>query len=160
MAASTAAQLIQSIVPTLDTSAYAQNDVLFNSVEIGNVLYAPGRCAELISITMVDSADQLTSDIDLVFTQNSLTLGTLNAAVSAADSAIAAAGYLGHVLLDASAHAIDLVNGGAYLWTGDPIMLEGATGSKSIYMAGILRSGTTPTYAADSLTFAFGVRRH
>lgn len=158
MAASTAAQLIQSVTPTLDTSAYADNDVLFNSVEIQNVLYAPGRAAELISISAHDLSDQAV-DFDLIFTQNALTLGTINAAVSAADSAITAAGFLGHVSLTASANAIDLINGHAYTWAGSPIMLEGATGSKSIHMSGVLRSGT-PTFAAAGLVFAIGVRRH
>lgn len=159
MAASTAAQLIQAIVPTLDTSAYADNDVMFNSVEIPRVMFAPGRAAELISITGLDKADQGV-DFDLLFSQTALTLGTINAAVDATDAVLLAAGILGHVsILGASGHYIDLINSQAICWRGDPLMLEAATGSQSIFVSGIIRSGT-PTYAADSLSLNFGVRRH
>lgn len=158
MAASVAAQLLTGITPTLDTSIYADGDVLFNSVEIPNVGFANGRCAELISITGHDLSDQGVA-MDLVFTQAALTLGTINAAVSAADAAITAAGFLGHARI-ATTDYLDLINGQGFskLLSG-PIMLECATGSKSVYVAGITRGGT-PTYAAAGLVFNFGVRRH
>lgn len=158
MAASLAAQLVP-FVPVLDTSAYADNDVMFNSVEVSGVFLANGRCVELISISGLDKADQGV-DFDLIFTQTAITLGTINAAVDATDAVILAAGYLGHVsILAASGHYVDFINSQGICRTVDPLLLEAATGSNKLYVSGIIRSGT-PTYAADSLSLNLGVRRH
>lgn len=158
MAASVAAQLITGIAPVLDTSAYADNDVLFNSVEIPNAMFASGRCGELISISGHDLSDQAIA-MDLIFSKSELTLGTVNSAVTAANAAITAAGFLGHVRI-ATTDYIDLVNGQGFTKLLSPaLMIEAAAGSKSIWMAGVTRGGT-PTYAAAGLVFNFGIRRH
>lgn len=158
MGASSTLQFLNGIQPTLDTSAYAAADVLFNAVEIPNMVAQKGRSAKLLCITAHDKAAQAAA-MDLLFFQNTATLGTLNAAVDITDAAFETAGFLGHVSIVAGDWTA-IVTGHALTKLVNPgLVLEAISTSRSIWMAAIGRT-TTPTFAATSLKFGFGYELH
>lgn len=159
MGASTTVQYLP-FTPVLDTNIYADNDVMFNSIEITNAFFAKGRSLELVSVQGHDTDDQGV-DFDIVFSQAALTLGTINAAVSVTDADLQTAGVLGFMsILGASGHYCDLINGqliSARL--SEPLILEAGANSRSLFVSGIIRSGT-PTFTASGVKLALGVRLH
>ena len=56
---------IIDVTPTLRTDEYAQNDVLFNKVEIPGAVVGNGGCSELINIT-VTSEKAAWKEIDVI----------------------------------------------------------------------------------------------
>ena len=156
------------VTPTLDTSAYGDNDVLFNATEIPNAVLGNGGCSKLISVSIV-SQNTTMVDMDIVFMQVTKNLGTINAAVDISHSNLEAAKMLGYVSLDGSNSGISLVNsilyttaagaeGTTQLDRSFPILLQAESNSTSIYFSAILRD-QTPTYAADDLDFVFHIER-
>ena len=156
------------VTPTLDTSAYGDNDVLFNATEIPNAVLGNGGCSKLISVSIV-SQNTTMVDMDIVFMQVTKNLGTINAAVDISDANLEAAKMLGYVSLDGSNSGISLVNGILYTTAAGaegtvqldrsfPILLQAESNSTSIYFSAILRD-QTPTYAADDLDFVFHIER-
>ena len=154
------------VTPTLSTDAYADNDVLFDTIEIPNAVIGNGGCSKLISVSIVSQNTTLV-DMDIVFMQESTNLGTINAAVDIADSDLEAAKMLGYVSLDGSNSGISLVNsvlfttaagaeGTTQLDRSFPILLQAEDDSTSVYFSAILRD-QTPTYAADDLDFMFHI---
>ena len=156
------------VTPTLDTSAYGDNEVLFNATEIPNAVLGNGGCSKLISVSIV-SQNTTMVDMDIVFMQVTKNLGTINAAVDISDANLEAAKMLGYVSLDGSNSGISLVNGILYTTAAGaegttqldrsfPILLQAESNSTSIYFSAILRD-QTPTYAADDLDFVFHIER-
>jgi len=142
-------QVIQ-VTPVLDTNAYADNDVLFVPIEVpsfrrSNTNIAPRK---LVSVTVLDQADQA-QDIDLIFTDGTVTLGTINGAVNISDSDAQKVLAKVSVLI---ANYTDLVNSQCATVGGLDTILAPAT---SLYLSGVCRSGT-PTYAAASLLIRLG----
>ena len=148
------------VTPTLDTSAYANNDVFFNSTEIPNAVVGDGGASKLIGITILNEDDSA-HDIDIIFMQKSTDLGTINEAVGSnskwTNVLAKAAGVLGVVSVDWSAGTSDFVNNLIYSSSTAnpsgksatlPILLQAESDSNSVYMAAISRGGT-PTTAAD-----------
>ena len=153
---------IIDVTPTLSTNEYAQNDCLFNKVEIPNAVLGKGGCAELINIT-VDSDKAAWKEIDVVIFENNQSLEAANdaLAVSAADGK--AAKMLGWVNLPAAGN-MDLGN---FTFTNAvpavgkpqlPFLIQAAAGSTSCYFIAILR-GTAETFGADDLTFRFHIKQ-
>ena len=159
------------VSPTLDTSAYADNDVFFNATEIPNAVPKKGGTSRLIAITMLNE-DYADHNFDLVFMQVASNLGTINDAVGSGSlwtNALAkAAKPLGYIAIDMSDNDTDLVNNllyhgasGAGVTTNSaaaslPMLLQAESGSTSVYFAAVSRSGT-PTCAVDDYEFAFHI---
>ena len=102
------------VSPTLDTGAYADDDVFFNSTAIPNAVLGNGGCSKLIGISILNE-DDVAHDIDIVFMQKSTDLANaLNVAVGTGSkwtNALAkAAGVLGVVSVDWSTGTSDFVN--------------------------------------------------
>lgn len=136
------------ITPVLDTSAYADNDVLFVPIAIPGYR-AEGRSGparKLTSVVILDEADQA-QDIDLIFTDGNVTLGTINGAVNISDSD--ARKILGTVSV-LIADYCDTINSQVATKRDINLVMQGAS-----YISGVLRSGT-PTYAASSLRIKLG----
>lgn len=75
-----------TVTPTLDTGvAYTAGDVLFVATDIPNVTRASGIPVTLTSVVAVDKAD-LKVEMLLLFFDSTVTLGTINAAVSISDA--------------------------------------------------------------------------
>ena len=54
---STGKRRVIRVTPTLDTSAYSANDVLFNATAIPNAVKEDGGCSKLVGITIINNDD-------------------------------------------------------------------------------------------------------
>ena len=135
-----------------DTDATADNGVISNPVEISNCVSVEAGSSLLHSVQLIDDDDD-GAVIDLVFTQVSTNLGTVNGAIDAADSV--AASILGVVSITSYFDGI--------AWqisqkTNIGLVLKAASGTKSIYVGAINRNGGAVTKtAADDLHLRIGV---
>ena len=159
------------VSPTLDTGAYADDDVFFNSTAIPNAVLGNGGCSKLIGISILNE-DDVAHDIDIVFMQKSTDLANaLNVAVGTGSkwtNALAkAAGVLGVVSVDWSTGTSDFVNNLIYSSSNAnpsgksttlPILLQAEDNSTSVYMAAVSRGGT-PTTAADDYEIILHLER-
>ena len=140
---------VYTFTPVLETSILADDDVFFVPIEIPQV-FDRGLARELQSVVVLDGDDQNT-DFDLFFFNATVTLGTLNAAVSISDADAAKA--LGFVSMVAATHASDLINSRLFMQNGIGLVMEGATAS--LWVGGVVRSGT-PTYTASGMKIKLG----
>lgn len=138
----------------LDTSTYADGDVLSDTATVSNAMRVNAGKGKLRSITVIDEDDQGVA-LDVVFFKATQSLGTKNAAPSISDAN--ARDCLGFVSI-ASGDYIDL--GGVRVATKRDInlMVEADTGSTSLFIGTITRGGT-PTYTASGLKLKIGIER-
>jgi len=148
---------ILTVTPTIETSTIDANDVLFNPVEITNAVSVPGGRSLLHSICLIDQTNTSVDagvEIDLVFTQDSTNLGTLDAAVSCADTVLD--GILGIVNV-ASGDYVDMINGQIATKTNVGLTLIGVSAtSTSVYVGGVIRE-TGTARAADAIDIRLGI---
>ena len=146
---------IITVTPTIETSTIDANDVLFNPVEIPFAVSELGGRSLLHSVCLIDQTDTSVDAgvaIDLVFTQDSTNLGTLDAAVSAADTVLD--GIIGIVPMTSY---VDMINGQISTKTNIGLVLIGASASsKSVYVGGVVREAGTAR-AADAIDLRIGV---
>jgi hypothetical protein len=135
-----------TVTPTLDTSIYANGDVLFTTTPIANAVRANDGIAELQSIVIIDKDDQK-PEIALKFWSANVTYGAFNGVPSISDAD--AANCLGRVNIVTADYDDD---GGVSTAFKDNIgkMLKAASGTRIIYITGKLTSGT-PTHTASGL---------
>lgn len=150
---------LATVVPTLDTSAYASGDVLFVAKELPDALIAPGSAAMLTGVTLIDKDDQVAAGLDLYFFSKSVSMGSLNApATSISDSD--AAYFLGKV----SVASGDWEDVGGVKWAtaaapGKGLLLacDDLTLTTSVWVIGVTRG--TPTYTASGITLRVSIVR-
>ncbi len=148
--------VVLDFTPVLDTNIYADNDVAFISQILAGVSDVEGGVVELISGVCFDGDDQGT-EIEVFFTTSATTPGTINGALSAADTVFDD--------IVARLHFItfnDLINSQqAILPLAAPVnqLIQLPAGSKDLYVFGVVRSGT-PTYTASGMKFKFGFKRY
>ena len=160
MANSASRYSVIRVTPTLDTSAYADDDVFFNSTEIQSAVIGNVGSSKLIGITILNE-DDVAHDIDIIFMQKSSDLGTINEAVGSnskwTNALAKQAGVLGVVTIDWSLSNANMVNNLIFTTAnanpsakseGLPILLQAEDDSTSVFMAAVSRGGT-PTVAAD-----------
>ena len=154
----TAQRKVVRVSPTLQAAALDANDVMFNGTEIPNATLKPGGCSKLVRLEIVNYSDT-SCDMDLVFTENTVTLGTVDAAVTIEVADLKTAKVLGTIRFDASVQEIDLANmvasgeGRDKVTGGQGIMLQAAKDSTSVYFAGVDRTGAD----VDDLEFIFHI---
>ena len=143
------------VTPTLDTSAYASGDLLFDVTTVAAAL-ATGGAVELVSAVVTDE-DEQNQDIDFYLTNLSTSWGTFNSPVAATDAisrgiqayfSVAAADYKD---IGGAAVAMPAAN------KNIGIVCE-TSGSANLYLVGVLRSGT-PTYTASGLRVSLGFKQ-
>jgi len=148
---------IITVTPTIETSTIDANDVLFNPVEITNAVSVDGGRSLLHSICLIDQTNTSVDagvSIDLVFTQDSSNLGTLDAAVDAADTVLD--GIIGIINVSADDYK-DMINGQIATKTNVGLTLIGASAtSKSVYVGGVIRE-TGTARAADAIDLRLGI---
>ena len=133
---------------SLDTSAYADGDVLADMQEVTSaVLLSAGQC-RIESVIVLDKDDQGEA-LDIVFMNASGSLGTENAAVSISD---ADADQIVGIVEVAAADYVDLVN--SQLATKETNIIAEAAAT-SLYVGAISRG--TGTYTASGITLKIGV---
>ncbi len=143
---------IITLSPTLDTSAYADGDVLFDVTLTSNMMRKNDKPAKLMSIVGIDENVQAPS-LDLLFFDAAVTLGTANAAptMSDADSRnlvglvkIVAADWrdVGAGQKVASLNNINMI-------------VRPVSGARTLYIGAIARSIATFTSAGMRFRFGF-----
>lgn len=142
---------VVSVIPVLDTSQYASGDLLFDSTEIANAVRVNGGTNYLISITIIDKADQKAA-FTLVFANALTDFGTLNSAPDPDDTE--AATVIGWVAIETTDY-LDLGSAAVGCKRQIALELEAAPATKSLYVAAVNGTGT-PTYGASDLEFKFG----
>jgi len=158
------------VTPTLNTSAYADDDVFFNSTEIPSAVVGNGGSSKLVGVTILNE-DDVAHDFDIIFMQKSTDLGTINEAVGSnskwTNALAKAAGVLGVVKVDWSAGTSDFVNNQVFTSSSAnisgksstiPILLQAESNSTSVFMAAVSRGGT-PTVAADDYEIILHIER-
>lgn len=143
---------VVTLTATLDTSAYASGDVLFDTQEIVDAARADGEVVILQSITITDQDDQ-GMDMDLIFLDAATSIGTENAAVSitAADLADDA---LGSVSISEDDY-VDMVAAKMATVAGIGLEMKADAADSSIYVAAVTRDAPTHTASGLVLKFAF-----
>ena len=157
------------VTPTLDTSTYAQGDVLFVATEIPNAVLGNGGCSKLIGMYILNQ--NLTDvDVDFIFCENSAVFGTINETANISDSTIEAANVTGFLHLDSSVAGrsqidtseikrVGIYDSGDTTLLASPILIQAAAGSTSVYVVAILTGSATPTYAADDIDLIFHIEK-
>lgn len=148
---STPAVKCVTITPTLETSAYAANDVLFNPQEIDL-----GGSGVLRSVVMVNY-DDTAIDVDLYFfKKNTNDLGSVNDAIDISEAELKENGFLGVVQMDNAMGVdnafYDLLSARTQTELGINLPVQGDSGK--IYVAGVIRGAQT--FAADDVELTFG----
>ena len=108
------------VTPTLNNGvAYAAGDVAFTATEIPRAVIGLGGCSKIVNCFIMDQ-DRDTYDLNLVFSEGNTALGTINATAD---------------ISDANNESVE------------PMLIQAASDSTSVYVSGIITDGT-PTFAA------------
>ena len=154
------------VTPTLYTSEYADGDVLFNSVAIPNAVLGNGGCSKLVAMYVLNQGT-VDIDVDFIFSENSLTLGTINATAGISDADMEAGNIIGSLHLDSNigtTSSIDnseikrVMDAGAGDSGGSiatPILLQAADDSTTVYVAAT--TTTVATHQADAIDLIFHI---
>ena len=137
--------------PVCEAASNADGDVIFTFTEIPNVVAVNGGASLLHSVQLLDDDDN-GGKIDLVFQTDDTTLGTLGAAVSESDAN--AGDILGFVSLETY---FDGINWQISSKTNIGLVLKAASGTKSLYVAGVNRNGDAQTATAAGIHLRIGV---
>ena len=144
---------VVDVTLSLDTSAYADNDVLAAPQEVTGFFRRPGGIVTLQSLILLDK-DAQAQDIDLLFMNATGSIGNENAAFAPTDAvADTIIGRIELVIADymaisSTSHLICKRDLG--------LMMKAAAGATSLYIAAVCRSGT-PTYTAAGITLKLGL---
>lgn len=143
-----------AVTPTVDTSAYANGDLVFDLTAITNAVRVAGETAFIKSLTIIDK-DAQGAALDIWVAQGNTTLGALNAAPNITDANIAANRM--HFLASILAGDYKTLSG-AKIATRQDLSLEVKAGSatRDYYIAAV-SNGSTPTYTAGGLVLLVGV---
>lgn len=151
LVASNAIMVSPAIV--LDTAAYAAGDLLFDFVELPNVLTEAGRTATLQSILLEDKADTGVT-LSFFFARSLVDMGVVNAAPTITDAD--SFSLLGGPIQIAAGDWYDLGSNRCAGKDNIGRMVEAAAGT-SIYVAAVITTGgTAGTFAASDLRATFG----
>lgn len=139
---------VYDVTPVLEASILADNDVFFVPIEVPQV-FDKGLPRMLQSVSVIDGDDQAT-EFDLIFSNATITLGTLNSGVTISDAD--AAKIIGSVSF-LTTDAVDLINSTVFKKSGIGLIMKGVT--SSLWVSGVVRSGT-PTYTASGFKIKLG----
>jgi|11BtaG_2_1085332.scaffolds.fasta_scaffold43996_2 hypothetical protein len=152
------------VVPTLDTSAYADNDVLFTSAAVK----LPHRHCKVLSVSAIwNDAQAVGEDIIVMFfKENTNALGTINDAASISGANLKANVFLGASRLSNNGETSlgvptllvsQHMNDDSAVISGHNsfVLTEGST-KNTCYVQGLLEAGSG-TFDADSLVLSISV---
>lgn len=137
---------------TLSTPAEAvdDNDVLADTQEIVNVFMRPHALGLLKSIEVIDQDDQA-NEMDIVFLDSNVSLGTEDSAVSITD---ANAAHIIGIINVPAANYIDLIGSQVAFVKNIDLLLKG--GASTSLFVGVITRGT-PTHTASGLKLKIGM---
>lgn len=142
---------IVDISLTPEASALDAGDVAVAITEIPNFFRDKGQAAKLLSMMLIDGADQGAA-LAFYFFQETVTFGTLDAAPSLSDAD--ALKFLGRVVI-ATGDYDDLGGVRVAHRTGLDFLLKGAATSNSLWVAATCVA--TPTFGANPIVLRLGV---
>lgn len=145
--------IVKEVTLTLDTSQYADGDVLAATQAVTGAARVNAGQVALQSIVLLDKDDQGVA-LDLVFLRTNVGIGTENAAVSVTD---ANADEILGVVEVAAADYVDLINSQLVTKTNVGILMDAAAATTSLFVAAISRG--TGTYTASGITLKIGLVR-
>ena len=134
----------------LDSSAYSDGDVLATAQQLDGVVRTASGTGIIRSITIIDTDDQAQA-MDVVVSDQTITLGTKNSAVSISDTD--ASTILG-IIEVAAGDYVDLINSQIARPSFDPFVIQPFTG-RDIYISAVSRG--TGTYTASGVSIRFGI---
>ena len=138
---------IKMITLSLDTNAYAQNDVLADRQKVEQVTPVGGGGGVISSVVLKDFDDNGRA-ITLIFLDANVTIGVENSAVSISDAN--AAHIIGAVKITATDY-VDMVNSQFADMRNVNMPFECRADSQNIYVAAIYRDATGDTYTASGI---------
>lgn len=145
---------IITATPTLDTSAYAANDRLGSLMTLMDNAIMPGKIYLLDELLIVDGALQSQAIDVLIFDSLPTIASADNAAIDFTDAQ--ALKLLGSISVLAASYKATASNS-YVLASNQGIFVSPQSSTMALYAQAVCRSGT-PTYAANSLQFRFGLR--
>lgn len=139
--------VVKKSIPTLETGAYANGDVLCATQKLENVVPADGGAGVIVSVELIDRKD-LARAITVYFLDGNVAMGVVNSAItmSAANSQYNA----GHVKFVATDYE-DLVNSRVANKSSLGMGFKCGSDSRHLYYTLVLRDAAGATYSADSL---------
>jgi len=142
-----------TVTPALDDGvAYADGDVLFETVKIPNAMRKEGEGGLLHSVRLLDK-DEEGVKIELYILDSLVDLGTLNAAANISDAD--AESILAVIPIETTDYE-QLVNSRVANLDNVGRVLKPAANSRDLYIGGIVRG--TPTFAnADDIQIKLGI---
>lgn len=143
--------ILFDVTPTLDTSAYATDDVLFDRTVLTNFFRKNDGTGILQSIQVIDGDDQGVA-IDFYLHTTNQPLGTANAAPSISDANAAA--LIGPFSI-AAADYKDLGGVKVGKIAGLAQAIKSVSGARTIYISAVVKSGT-PTFTASGMVLRIG----
>ena len=144
------------VTPTLtEDSAYADGDVLFTATEIPNAVLGNGGCSMVLGAYILDQ-DKDTVQVDFIFHENNINIGTQHATANIDDDNLQALGICSVLKYKSSANVVSDLDA-AYIGqcmplsdtnesTGGGHLIQAASDSTSVFVSGLITSGT-PTFA-------------
>lgn len=144
---------VVDFTPVLDTSQYAQHDVLFIATEVKDFFADKVNAINLMSVIALDGDDQ-NIIFDLIFSNADITLGTINGAVNISDAD--AAKIIGYVVF-AAGDVNDTINSRLLAKNGINQIMKSSGTTTSVWISGVLRGAGTPTYSASGMKMKIGL---
>jgi hypothetical protein len=142
---------IVEVTLSLDTDAYADEDLLADTQEVANAVRFPGGTALWTSCVVLDKDDQ-GEDMDIILLRTNVSMGTENSAIAPTDAS--ADEILGIINIDTWDDLTNSQIGVAAGGTDLPIAVDAASGSTSLYVA--VKSEGAGTYTASGITLKLG----
>jgi hypothetical protein len=144
-----ASDIVVTVTPTCDTSAYASGDLIFDSTEVAAAVRANGGHCVLHSVVVHDKADQGVA-MTLVLLNANTDMGTLNSAPDPDDTE--AGTIIGWIPVAASDY-FDVGASDVACIRNIGLGLKAGAATTSIWIAGVNGTGT-PTFGASDLVIS------
>ena len=150
--------IVISQTPTLDTSAYAAGDSMWGTspIEFADAVATNGGTGHIIKLAVYDDSDNGTAgDFKLWLFKSSQNAQAANSAWSLTDALM---DEVVAVIDTAGGTWYDAINGQVcFVYPSPPLPID--CDATSLYAHGVVDSGRTPTFAADSLEIKLHILR-
>lgn len=144
--------VVRNLTLSLDTSIYANNDLLADTQELADAVKMIDAGAVIQSLTVIDN-DDVGQVFDVWILDSNVTFGTENSAPTISD---ANAVYIQGRIPVAAADYVDLGGSKVACIRGLNLPIKPVAGGTSIYVA--VTNGTgTPTFTASGVKLRFGI---
>jgi hypothetical protein len=146
--------IVVTVTPTCDTSAYAAGDLIFDSTEVPAAVRVVGGQAVLQSLTIIDISDQGVA-FTLLVANAETDFGALNSAPNPDDTEVATViGWIPVVAAD----YVDLGASKVACVRNIGLLLQAGAATTSVWVACVNGTGT-PTFAVAGLVLQLGLLR-